>query len=139
MSISWLRGFKFIKTYCDFFSNILMWYPFVFQTSWFRSLEPGSLILSNISTLKQILLLQQSHGWIRKKTHFVRWIDSPFLTLNMHVQLHSSATLAWQNGSSECHFGTKLWARPHDVFRIAGSTWFRSLLSKDFRSCFGLR
>ena len=51
----------------------------------------------------------------------------------MHVQLHSSATLAWQNGSSECHFGTKLWARPHDVFRIAGSTWFRSLLSKDFR------
>ena len=50
----------------------------------------------------------------------------------MHVQLHSSATLARQNGSSECHFGTKLWTRPHDVFGIAGSTRFRSLLSKDF-------
>ena len=35
-------------------------------------------------------------------------------------------------GSSECHFGTKLWARLHDVFGIAGSTWSRSLLSKDF-------
>ena len=30
------------------------------------------------------------------------------------------------------HFGTKLWAKPQDVFGIAGSTWSRSLLSKDF-------
>ena len=32
------------------------------------------------------------------------------------------------------HFGTKLRARPHDVFGNAGSTWSRSLLSKDLRA-----
>ena len=108
------------------FSNLVQVVVNRITTTWTR--------FTNISTLKQTLLLQQSHGWIRKKSPFIRWIDSPFLILDMLVQLHSSATLAWQNGSPECHFGTKLWARPHDVFGIAGSTWFRSLLSKDFRS-----
>ena len=106
--------------------------------SWFRSLLSYNNGLNQVHSFCQIFRLWSkyyyygSHGWIRKKTPFIRWIDSPFLILYMYVQLHSSATLAWQNGSSECHFGTKLWARPQDVFGIAGSTWSRSLLSKDF-------
>ena len=91
-------------------------------------------------------------AWTRF-THFVKYFDfeaniiitakswmdqekNSFYSLNRLTFFNLVHVCATSQLCNTCvakrHFGTKLWARPQDVFGIAGSTWSRSLLSKDF-------